>query len=54
LSEDQIEAICGLAWDAVNAARDLDLVEAERLLDAMEKQLREVVTQRPECPEDIS
>lgn len=54
MSEDQIEAICALAWDAVNAARDLDLVEAERLLDAMEKQLREVATQRPECPEDIS
>ena len=54
MSEDQIEDICGLAWDAVNAARDLDLVEAERLLDAMEKQLREVVTQRLGCPEDIS
>lgn len=54
MNEDQIEAICDLAWDAVNAARDLDLAEAERLLDTMEKKLRAFSTQRLECPEGTS
>ena len=54
MTEDQIEAICDLAWDAVNAARDLDLAEAEKLLDTMEKKLRGFSTQRPECPEGTS
>ncbi len=54
MNEEQIEAVCDLAWDAAMAARDGDVVTAERLLEKMEQQLRQAAIQLPECPQDIS
>lgn len=52
MTEEQIDNLTGLAWDAVIAARDGDTQRTEKLLDNLEKQLRAIP--RPECPQGIS
>ena len=43
MTEELIEEVTNLAWDAIIAARDGDNTRAEKLMDDLEKRLREVV-----------
>ena len=52
MTEEQIDDVTGLAWDAVIAARDGDTQRTEKLLDNLEKYLQAISC--PECPQGIS